>query len=173
MHARAIIGEVRTYACLPNLAINVPQTLYTLTDSASMNIKTIYSFYCFVRVDVEGGVENMCIERGSCWWVRQILWVLFLPFLYGVCVSFMLSATIFNITISLSQPRKNVRTSAYLATGCRTTRPRYRSRSPRLASTKSSLKRPAYCFSGSGGSAIPGNRRINAVCSTTKCEKRL
>lgn len=49
----------------------------------------------------------------------------------------------------------------------------YRSRSPLRASTKSSLNRPAYCFSGSGGSAIPGNNRVNAVCRATKCENRL
>ena len=76
------------------------------------------------------------------------------------------------LTISLSHPRKNVTISAYLATGCRTTRPMYRSRSPRLASTNSLLNLPAYCFSGSGGSAIPGRRRVSAVCKITKWENR-
>lgn len=57
--------------------------------------------------------------------------------------------------------------------GWRATRLMYRSRSPLRASTKSSLKRPAYCFSGRGGSAIPGRRRDSAVCRTTKCENLL
>jgi hypothetical protein len=52
-------------------------------------------------------------------------------------------------------------------------RPIYLSRSPLRASTKSALNRPAYCFSGSGGSAIPGRRLLSAVCNTTKWENRL
>jgi len=50
---------------------------------------------------------------------------------------------------------------------------RYLSRSPRLASMKSLLNLPAYCFSGKGGRAIPGKRRDSKVWSITKCEKRL
>ena len=75
-------------------------------------------------------------------------------------------------TTSLSQLRKNITTSALLTSGCLTSLLIYLSSSPRLASTNDSLNRPAYCFSGRGGNAIPGKRRFRALCRNTKCEKR-
>lgn len=137
-----------------------------------MRIEPINRLDRLVRVYIESGVEDMCVERRTSRRIRQVLRVLLLPLLQRGQTGYLRDKSYSRLTISLSHPKKNVRTSAYRATGCRTTRPMYLSKSPRRASTKSSLKRPAYCFSGSGGSAMPGRRRVNAVCRTTKCEKR-
>lgn len=66
---------------LADLAVDVAQALYTLSYGASVHVKAIRGFDGLVRVDVEGGVEDMSVEGGTSRRIRQILRVLLLPFL--------------------------------------------------------------------------------------------
>lgn len=106
------IGQL-TNADLSNLAKDVAQTLYALSDGA----RVVDELVCYVRnlfrVEVERGVVDVCIERGPRWWVCNIPRILLLPFLPSSSLFQRLGRTKRIIrTASFSHPRKKVKTSA-------------------------------------------------------------
>jgi hypothetical protein len=133
-----------TYPGLPDLWKNVAETLYSTVNSLCMNIKPIDGLGGLFGIKIKVGVKHVQIKRRPSGWKTQVLWELAFPFLQFRCTvirtRYIRDQTM--LTCSLSQLKKKVKISAYRATGCLTIVARYLSRSPRRASTNSSLKRP-------------------------------
>lgn len=61
-------GNAPTDARLAHLAEDVAQALYALSDSAGVVDEPIDGFQRLVRVDIERGVIDIRVERGTLRW---------------------------------------------------------------------------------------------------------
>lgn len=124
----------------------------------------------------EGKSHRLRVEVRSHVGVGFECWVETLPLLRGSGNRCQRKSKVAKLQIkrtpSSSTPRNPTTPSEYRTIGCLVILLSHRSRSPLLASTKSSENRPAYCFSGKGGTASEGNLRARYDWRARKCENR-